>query len=160
MTASGGDATKMHYEDIEVGATVAFGRKLVTREEIVAFASAFDPQPFHLDEAAARHSLIGRLCASGWHTCAMLMRMLADDVLANAAGLGAPGVDETRFLKPVFPGDTLTARYTCTAKRLLKSRPNVGMCHMLFELMNQSGEVVLTWTTPQLYRVRRPEAAR
>ena len=148
----------LHWEDVTVGETVAFGRKHVTKEEIVAFAGAFDPQPLHLDERAAKESMVGRLCASGWHSCAMLMRMLADNVLAKAAGLGSPGLEEVRWLKPVFPGDELTARYTCTSKRALKSRPGVGLCQMLFEVLNQNGELVMTWDAAQLLRMRGPEA--
>lgn len=159
---SRGDPTtagSLHWEDVIVGQTVAFGRKRVTKDEIIGFARAFDPQPFHIDEAAAEASMIGRLCASGWHSCAMLMRMLVDDVLANAAGLGSPGMDEVKWLKPVFPGDELTARYTCTSKRVLKSRPGVGICQMLFEMLNQNGEVVMTWDVAQLFRLRAPEVA-
>jgi acyl dehydratase len=148
----------IHFEDIAVGATVPFGRKVVSKDEIIAFARAFDPQPFHLDEEAAKSSLIGRLCASGWHSCAMLMRMLADEVLNKAASLGSPGLEEVRWLKPVFPGDVLTARYTCTAKRVLISRPRVGLCSMLFEMLNQDGDVVMTWAGCQLFKVRAPGA--
>lgn len=149
----------LYWDDVTVGETVPFGRYVASRDEIIAFAQAFDPQPFHLDEEAAKGSLIGRLCASGWHSCAMLMRMLADDVLANAAALGSPGIEEVKWLKPVFPDDELTARYTCTSKRLLKSRPGVGLCQILFEMMNQQGEVVMTWNAAQLLRVRTPENA-
>jgi acyl dehydratase len=147
---------RLHFEDVEIGRTVAFGRKQVTKEEIVAFARAFDPQPLHLDEEAARHTLVGRLCASGWHSCAMLMRMLADDVLANAASLGSPGIDEVKFLMPVLPGDVLTGRYQCTEKRVLRSRPHVGLCKIVFEMLNQEGEVVLRWDSNQLLGLRAP----
>lgn len=149
----------LHWEDVTVGETVTFGRKHVTEDEIVDFARAFDPQPFHLSEESAKDSMIGRLCASGWHSCAMLMRMLADDVLAKAAGLGSPGLEEVKWLKPVFPGDELTARYTCTSKRALRSRPGVGLCQMLFEMLNQNGEVVMTWDAAQLLRLRAPEVS-
>ena len=91
------------WEDFTVGETVAFGHKQVTREEIIAFASEFDPQPFHLDEAAARETLLGGLAASGWHSCAMLMRLICDDYLSEAAGMGGPGVEDVRWLKPVRP---------------------------------------------------------
>jgi acyl dehydratase len=149
----------VHFEDIVVGETLPFGRKIVSKDEIIAFARAFDPQPFHLDEEAAKTSLIGRLCASGWHSCAMLMRMLADEVLNKGASLGSPGLEEVKWLKPVLPGDVLTARYTCTAKRVLASRPGVGLCNMLFEMLNQDGEVVMTWAGSQLFKVRAPGAA-
>jgi acyl dehydratase len=146
----------LHFEDIAVGETVPFGRKVVSRDEIVEFARAFDPQPFHLDEEAAKHSLIGRLCASGWHSCAMLMRMLTDEVLNKSASLGSPGMEEVKWLKPVFPGDVLSGRYTCTAKRVLGSRPEVGLCHVLFEMLNQDGDVVMTWNSSQFFKVRSP----
>lgn len=150
---------RQHYEDIEVGRTITFGHKVVSRDEIVAYARAFDPQPLHLDEEAAKSTLIGRLCASGWHSCAMLMRMFAEDVLNHAHALGSPGLDEVKFLKPVFPGDVLTGRYTCLEKRVLKSRPHVGLCKVLLELVNQNGETALSWSTNQLYGVRRLQPA-
>jgi acyl dehydratase len=146
----------IYFEDFVVGETVSFGRKVVSKEEIIAFARAFDPQPFHLDEEAAKSSLIGRLCASGWHSCAMLMRMLADDVLNKAASLGSPGLDEVKWLKPVLPGDELIGRYTCTAKRVLASRPGVGLCQVLFEMLNQDGDVLMTWSGSQFFKVRTP----
>jgi acyl dehydratase len=147
-------ASILHYEDVEVGRQVAFGSKVVTREEIVAFARAFDPQPFHLDEELAKGSMIGRLCASGWHSCAILMRMLADDILNRSASLGSPGMEDVRWLKPVFPGDRLSGRYTCLEKRVMRSRPGVGLCRMLFELVNGDGEAVMTWDTQQMFACR------
>jgi acyl dehydratase len=147
---------KRHYEDFVVGETHTFGRKAVAADGIKAFARAFDPQPLHLDEEAAKTTLIGRLCASGWHTCGMLMRMMADDMLVHAEGLGAPGVEEIRFSKPVFPGDVLTARQSCRGKRVLRSRPDVGLCNNYFELLNQSGDVAMSWDVWQMYRVRSP----
>lgn len=150
----------LHWEDVIVGETVAFGRMSVSREEIIAFASAFDPQPFHLDDDAAKDTVIGRLFASGWHSCAMFMRMVADDIMSSAAGLGSPGLEEVKWLKPVFPGDELTGRYTCTSKRELKSRPGVGLCQLFFEMLNQQGEVVMTWNVAQLFGMRGSEGAR
>jgi acyl dehydratase len=150
----------LHWEDVIVGETVAFGRTSVSREEIIAFASAFDPQPFHLDDDAAGETVIGRLFASGWHSCAMFMRMVADDIMSSAAGLGSPGLEEVKWLKPVFPGDELTGRYTCTAKRELKSRPGVGLCQLFFEMLNQHGEVVMTWHVAQPLGTRGSEGAR
>ena len=143
---------KIFWEDIVVGRTI------VTREEIVAFAQAFDPQPFHLDDEAAKASIVGRLCASGWHSCAMMMRMVADGFLNTAASLGSPGMDEVKWIKPVFPGDTLSGRYTCHAKRVLSSRPHVGLCQMLFEMLNQDNNVVMTWSIAQLIGLRNPRA--
>ncbi len=147
----------LHYEDITVGETVPFGRKRVTKDEIVAFARAYDPQLFHLDEEVAKQSIVGGLCASGFHSCAILMRMLADEVLNKATSLGSPGMDEVKWLKPVRPGDDLTARYTCTSKRVLGSRPNVGLAPVTFEMLNQAGDVVMIWRSNQLLAVRHPE---
>jgi acyl dehydratase len=149
----------LHFEDVVVGQTVPFGRKQVTKEEIVAFASAYDPQLIHLDEEVAKASIVGGLCASGFHSCAILMRMLADDVLNKATSLGSPGMDEVKWLKPVRPGDKLTARYTCTSKRVLGSRPNVGLAAVTFEMLNQAGDVVMIWMSNQLLAVRHPGGA-
>lgn len=146
----------LHYEDVVIAKTVPFGRKVVTTDEIIEYARAFDPQPFHLTEEGAKDSLVGRLCASGFHSCAMMMRMATDDVLSKAASLGAPGVNEVRWLKPVFPGDVLSGRYTCKTKRVLKSRPQVGSCFILFEMLNEAGDVVMTWTCHQFLRLRAP----
>ncbi|MGH6815834.1 MAG: MaoC family dehydratase [Hyphomicrobiaceae bacterium] len=152
------ETEKLHYEDVVAGRTVTFGRKVVTKEEIVAFARTFDPQPFHLDEEAAKTSMVGRLCASGWHSCTMLMRMLADDVLGHAAALGSPGVEQAKWMKPVVPGDVLSARYTCLDKRPLRSRPGVGICRLSIEMLNRNGETVMSWETSQFLRLRRPDA--
>lgn len=152
-------ADLLHFEDLVVGQIIPFGRKRVTKEEIVAFASAYDPQPIHLDEDVAKQSIVGGLCASGFHSCAMLMRMLADDVLNRATSLGSPGMDEVKWLKPVRPGDELTARYTCTSKRVLGSRPDVGLAPVTFEMLNQASDVVMIWMSNQLLRVRHPGTA-
>lgn len=148
------DSHLMHWEDVTVGETVTFGGVVVTRDQIVEFARAFDPQPFHLDEEAAKDSMVGRLFASGWHSCAIFMRMMADEVLGKAASLGSPGVDEVRWLKPVLPGDRLSGRYTCLSKRRLASKPQAGLCQMLYEMVNQNGDVVMTWNATQFLRTR------
>ena len=137
--------TKPNFAGFEIGKTVAFGHMVVSKDEIIEFARAFDPQPFHLSEEAARDSNIGRLIASGYHSCGMLMRLLVDYVFDTELSLGAPGIEEVRFLKPVFPGDTLSGRYTCLEKRELKSRPGVGLLRFMFELRNGQGDVVMTW---------------
>jgi acyl dehydratase len=149
----------LHWEDLEVGRTVTFGSKVVTTEDIVTFARAFDPQPFHLSEEAARGTRAGRLIASGFHSCAMLMRMYADHVLNAATSLGSPGIEDVRWLQPVLPGSRLSGRYTCRNKRLLKSRPGVGLAKLLLELVDdRRGEPVMTWDSAQLLRVRNPAA--
>jgi len=97
---------------------------------------------------------VGRLFASGWHSCAIFMRMMADEVLGKAASLGSPGVEEVRWLKPVLPGDRLTGRYTCLSKRRLASKPQTGLCQMLYEMVNQNGDVVMSWNATQFLRTR------
>ena len=98
----------LYFEDIEVGRKTSFGRYEVTREEVIEFATKYDPQPFHLDDEAAAQTYFGRISASGWHSCAMMMRMSADNMKDNdQAGLGSPGIDELRWVKPVYPGDVL-----------------------------------------------------
>lgn len=105
-------ASRLFWEDFPAGHVREFGALVVTRESVLAFARAYDPQPFHLDDAGAEASLFGRLAASGWHTCAMAMRMMCDAYLLESASLGSPGIDNLRWLKPVYPGDTLRVRLT------------------------------------------------
>lgn len=149
----------LYWEDFKVGQTLRFGGKHVTREEIIAFAREFDPQPFHLDEAAARDTLLGGLAASGWHSCAMLMRMIWDGYLHRTASMGGPGFDEVRWLRPVRPGDTLSGRSTVLEARASSSRPNLGILKMHTEVSNQRGEVVLTLLGAQFVARRRQGAA-
>lgn len=147
---------RIHLEDLEIGRQVAFGALEVTKDDIIAYAKAFDPQPIHLDEEAAKQSIVGGLCASGFHSCALLMRMLADDVLSQGTSLGSPGIDEVKWMRPVRPGDRLSGRLTCSAKRALASRPHVGIAKLLIEMLNQKGEVVMSWDSNQLLEVRHP----
>lgn len=146
--------TPTHWEDFVEAGTFALGSRTVTKDEIVRYAATFDPQPLHLDEEAARHTMVGRLCASGWHTCSIAMRIMTDGFLGNAEGLGSPGITDARFLKPVFPNDTLSATFRTLSKRTLRSRPGVGLVEAELTLTNQAGEVVLTWVCPQLFRMR------
>lgn len=148
-----------HWEDIEVGRTESYGAYPVTREEIFEFARAYDPQPHHIDEEAAKRSLVGGLCASGWHTCAMFMRVLYDGMLSKAASLGAAGIEEAKWMKPVRPGHILSARSTCTAKRVMGSRPNVGIAQMRHEIVEQGGTVLMTMENAQFLAVRAPGRA-
>jgi acyl dehydratase len=152
-------ADKLHHEDIEIGRPITFGRKTVTKEGIIGFGRAFDPQPMHTDEEAAKATPVGGLCASGWHTCAMMMRMICDGPLRHTASLGSPGVDEVRWVKPVRPGDVLSCRHVYTEKRLLASRPDVGIAKITIEALNEAGEIVCWWHTNQLTRVRCPAPA-
>lgn len=150
---------KRHFEDIEIGAPLTYGAYEVTKDEIFAFAHAYDPQPHHIDEEAAKLSLTKGLCASGWHTCAMFMRMLADGMLADCAALGASAIDEVQWRKPVRPGDILKARSTCVAKRLMRSRPGVGICTMRHEILNQGDELVMVMDNAFFIAVRDAAAA-
>jgi acyl dehydratase len=152
-------ADRLHHEDLEIGKSVDFGPNTVTKEEIIVFGRAWDPQPLHVDEEAAKATLVGGLCASGWHTCCLMMRLVADGMLNRAASLGSPGVDEGRWMVPVRPGDVLRCRFTVLEKRDLASRPDVGMSKVVVELFNQKGETVANWRTNQLTRRRHPGPA-
>ena len=135
---------RWYWEDFSVGNVREFGATHVTREAILSFAGQFDPQPFHLDDAAADASLFGGLSASGWHTCAMTMRMMCDAYLLESSSLGSPGIDSLRWTRPVRPGDTLHVRLTTLESRPMKSRPTVGLVLSRWEVLNQHLEVVLT----------------
>jgi acyl dehydratase len=143
-------APRLYFEDFAEGQVATSAPRLVTREEIIAFAAEFDPQPFHLDEEAGRASLLGGLSASGWHTCSILMRMLYDELLFEAASMGSPGVDELRWAAPVHPGDKLVMRRTVVETRVSKSRPDRGFVLLLIEILNQAGEVVMWLKTPMM----------
>ncbi len=144
----------IYWEDFPVGDVREFGATTVTREMIVEFASRYDPQPFHVDEEAARQSLFGGLCASGWHTSALAMRMMCDEYLLKAASLGSPGIDNLRWLKPVFAGDTLSVRLTVLAARPMASKPHVGLVQSRWEVLNQRRETVMTMEGWGMYRRR------
>lgn len=141
---------RLHFEDFIPGSIAEFGPRSVTREEIIAFAAEFDPQPMHLDEDAGRASMLGGLAASGWHTCSILMRMIYDGFLFESASMGSPGVDEVRWLAPVRPGDTLTTRRTVLEARVSNSKPDRGFVTLLFEVFNQAGRSVMTLRTPMM----------
>lgn len=132
------------WEDFKVGDTQEMGRHTFTAEEIVGFARQYDPQPFHVDPEAAKRSFFGGLVASGWHTCAVAMRLMCDSYLNRSRSLGAPGVDNVRFHKPVRPGDTLLFRRTVLASRLSASRPGVGLVKQRWEALDEAGELVLS----------------
>jgi acyl dehydratase len=144
-----------YFEDIVVGSKRAFGRYNVTREEVVAFASKYDPQPFHLDDEAAAQTHFGRLSASGWHTCAMVMSMLVENLKSTKqAGLGSPGVDELRWLKPVYPGDTLRCEIEVIEKTPSRSRPEMGSFRSKMRIFNQNDVLVMTFVSIGLIRTR------
>ncbi|HWG03548.1 MAG TPA: MaoC/PaaZ C-terminal domain-containing protein [Beijerinckiaceae bacterium] len=131
------------FEDFSPGNVLEYGRYAVTKDEIVAFAREFDPQPFHLDEKAAKHSLLGGLCASGWHTTAMLMRMTCDGWMLDSTAMGAPGIEEVKWLAPVRPGDVLRVRAETLGTRVSKSRPEMGLVLAEMHVLNQTDETVM-----------------
>jgi len=146
----------IYFEDIEVGTETEFGSYEVTREEVLDFARKYDPQPFHLSDEAAAKTHFGRLAASGWHTCAMTMAVIARKVVdQEQAGLGSPGVDELRWLKPVFPGDTLTVRGKILEKTPSRSKPEIGTFRTETIVTNQDDIPVMRFTSIVLIR-RRP----
>ncbi|PTS74986.1 acyl dehydratase [Sphingomonas sp. HMWF008] len=144
-----------YFEDIEVGTKASFGHYQVTRDEVVAYAERFDPQPFHLSDEAAAQTHFGRLSASGWHTCGMTMAMVVENMKANRqAGLGSPGIDELRWLKPVYPGDTLRCETEVIDKRASQSRPEMGSYRSRMKVINQDDVVVMTFISIGLIRTR------
>ena len=148
-----------YFEDIAVGTSQAFGNYQVTREEVMDFAAKYDPQPFHLDDEAAAKTHFGRLSASGWHTCAMTMRMLVENLEANRqAGLGSPGIDNLRWLKPVYPGDTLRCESEVLEKRRSQSRPEMGLFKSRLTVFNQDDVAVMEMVSNGLVQVRDPAA--
>jgi acyl dehydratase len=146
----------IYFEDLEVGDEAYFGSYEVTREEVIDFARKYDPQPFHLSDEAAAQTHFGRLAASGWHTCAMTMAVIARYVVEHEqAGLGSPGVDELRWLKPVYPGDTLHVHSRLIETRPSRSKPEIGSYRSECTVKNQDGAPVLAFTSIVLIR-RRP----
>ncbi len=147
----------IYFEDLEVGRETDFGSYEVTREEVLEFARKYDPQPFHLSDEAAAKTHFGRLAASGWHSCAMTMAVIVRHLASGEgmAGLGSPGVDELRWLKPVYPGDTLHVSGTIVEKTPSRSKPDLGSYRTAMTVANQEGAPVLTFTSIVLIR-RRP----
>ena len=147
----------IYFEDLEVGGKRSFGRYKVTREEVMDFASKYDPQNFHLDDEAAAQTHFGRLSASGWHTCAMTMRMLVDSMTeVQQAGLGSPGIDSLRWAKPVYPGDVLRVETEIIDKRRSQSKDWLGLFKSRAQTFNQNDEVVLDMVSNGLIKVREP----
>ncbi|NUZ04376.1 MaoC/PaaZ C-terminal domain-containing protein [Piscinibacter koreensis] len=145
---------RYYFEDFPPGQVREYGSLEVTREAVLAFAADFDPQPFHLDDDAAAASLFGRLAASGWHTCAMTMRILCDGYLLDSASLGSPGIDKLRWVKPVYPGDTLSVRVEVMEARPMASKPELGLVRSTTQALNQHRDVVLTMEGWGIFRRR------
>jgi len=142
------------FEDMVVGTAIEIGKHTFTREEIVEFAQKFDPQPFHLDEAAAAESAFRGLVASGWHTCSVMMGMLVRKVLSDSTSMGSPGIDEIRWLKPVRVGDTITMMNDVLDKRVSESKPDRGIVSTRWEGINQHGETVITVRSKGIFGLR------
>jgi acyl dehydratase len=134
----------LYWEDFQPGDTLEIGSHTFIEEEIIAFARQFDPQSFHTDPQAAKNSFFGGLIASGWHTCAIAMRLMVDKYIARSASLGSPGLDNIRWLSPVRAGDTITYRRRITAARPSESRPGIGLVQTQWEALNQRGELVMS----------------
>jgi acyl dehydratase len=142
------------FEDFVEGATISFGSKTVTADEIIEFAGEFDAQPMHLEEEAGKTSLLGGLGASGWHTCCMFMRMLCDGFLLDSTSQGSPGIDYAKWKKPVIAGDTLTGRCTVIGTRTSKSRPGLGFVTIRSALLNQRDEEVFELQNTGMFLAR------
>ncbi|WP_144108293.1 MaoC family dehydratase [Paraburkholderia sp. BCC1886] len=149
----------LSFEDMVVGSVTEIGKHTFTRDEIVAFAEQYDPQPFHVDEAAAVESPFGGLVASGWQTCSIMMGLLVRNVLAGSTSMGSPGIDDIRWLKPVRVGDTLTMTNAVLDKRVSASKPDRGIVSTQWEGVNQHGETVVTVRSKGLFGLRNPGAA-
>ena len=147
----------LSFEDFEPGQVYALGSKVVTEDEIVAFAREFDPQPFHLDAEAAKDSVFGGLIASGWHTGAMWMRLYVDSLLGGASGQGSSGIEELRWLAPVRPGDTLSGRLTVLEASSSESHPDRGTIRICGEMVNQDGVTVMSMVSRGRFARRGPQ---
>lgn len=147
------------FEDFHVGRRFESAPHTVTRDALIDFAEQFDPQPFHLDEAAAKDSFFGGLVASGWHTAAIAMRLLSDTFVHDSTGVGAPGIEELRWIRPVRAGDVLQLKATVLATRESRSRPDVGLVEFLFETFNQKSEAVMSQRNWIMFAKRATQAA-
>lgn len=147
---------RYYFDDFSVGQVFELGTVTLDKEAIVGFASQYDPQPFHIDEAAAQASPFGGLIASGWHTCSALMRLMCDTYLLDSASIGSPGVDQIRWLKPVRAGDTLTARVVVLESRPSRSKPDRGSVLIELSAVNQNGQTAITMRSWCMFG-RRPE---
>jgi acyl dehydratase len=150
--------TTLTFEDFKPGHFGTFGPHHVTRAEILAFAAEFDPQPMHLDEAAANASMLKGLSGSGWHLCSIIMRMMFDGFIGRTASMGSPGVNEVRWLAPLRPGDDLTLDMAVEEARVSKSRPETGIVTFKGVVRNAAGVALCEMVSPIIVR-RRANAA-
>lgn len=151
-------ANRRHFEDLAIGEVITLGSVTVSKEMIVAFAREFDPFPFHLDEAAARKSLLGGLASSGWQTAALSLRLLVDAFLGNVASMGGLGFSDLKWKRPVMKGDTIGGTVTIAALRRSRSHPERGIVTLDFDIANQKGQPVMSMRLANLVELRHPEA--
>jgi acyl dehydratase len=144
------------WEDLQPGSVRQLGTVTPSAQEIKEFAEQFDPQPFHIDEAAGRRSIYGNLCASGWHTCSLAMRLTVENFLNESSSMGSPGLENLRWLKPVYPGDTLRLDYTIVESRPMRKRLDIGMVLSVWEMYNQNDEKVMQMQGWGMFRRRQP----
>jgi acyl dehydratase len=149
---------RLHWEDFAPGQVTEYGPRLITREEIIAFAAEFDPQPMHLDEEAGSASPLGGLAASGWHSCCLLMRMISDLQLKDSSFMGAPGIEEVKWLAPVRPGERLSVRSTVLETRASRSRADMGFVKFCYELFGQAERRLMTLTVIPMFGRRDVDA--
>lgn len=154
-----GPMTRLYYEDLVEGSIETYGPRVITREEIIAYAAEYDPQPMHLDEEAAKQTILGGLAASGWHLCCLMFRMTYDEFISGVASLGSPGVEEVKWRKPVHAGTPLTLRCCVLDKRLSKSRPEMGLARLRCEFLDPQGTLLMEQTSTLLVARRSAEAA-
>ena len=144
-----------YWEDVPTGTIFTTAERTISKEEIIEFAGEYDPQPFHLDEEAAKDSILGGLCASGWHSCAIAMRLVYDAFHVKAATQGSPGISECRWRRPLFAGETVKVKVTCIDTRASKSRPEMGLTNWTWEMTNANNDTIMT-TESWLMMGRRP----
>jgi acyl dehydratase len=149
---------RLAFEDFQVGHFATYGPRHVSREELIAFAAVYDPQPMHLDEEAARQSMLKGLSGSGWHMCALAMRMQVDGFMNNSKSAGGLGVDEVKWLAPLRPGDDLTLTVHIENVRTSNSRPDLGIVKFRSEMLNAAGQRLMTVVTNGLFRRRTAQA--
>ena len=146
----------LHYEDFPEGLVVTFGTYHLSREEVIEYAKAWDPQSMHVDEVAAKNSVAGGLTASGWQSSAILIRLAVDAMANKSAAMASNNMEEAKWLKPVYAGETLTGRGTVLSRRVSSKRPEMGILKMKFELLNVAGELKTEITGIQFMGVRNP----
>ena len=146
----------LHYEDFPEGLVIPLGTYHLSKDEVIAYARDWDPQPFHLDEEAAKQSVLGGLAASGWQSSAILVRLSVEGYANKSAAMASNSMEECRWLKPVYAGETLTGRATVLSRRVSSKRPEMGILKMRFELLNAEGELKVDIVGVQFMKVRNP----